>query len=62
MILIAAGLRGVAIPAQIRHYHREMVGQNWGDFVPHNMGLRVTMQQKQRRPLASGADMNFSTV
>ena len=50
-----AGLEGAAIAAQVGAIDGEAVGQRRRDAMPHRMGLRVAVQQQQRRPLAAMA-------
>src|SRR5271169_2099298 len=47
-------LRAVAIAAQVGHDHRELVGETRRQPAPHQMGLRVAVQQQERRPAAAG--------
>ena len=51
-----AGRRGgPAVAGQIRHDQAEMPRQRRRHAVPHDIGLRIAMEQKERRPLPSGA-------
>jgi hypothetical protein len=53
---IGAGqrLRAVAIAAQIGRDDGEVLGQARRHLAPHRMGLRVAVQQQQRRAAAAG--------
>jgi hypothetical protein len=46
-------LIGIAIAAQIRHDHGEVLSQAWGHPMPERPSLRVPMEQQQRRALTS---------
>ena len=53
VVRAGCGLERPAIAAQIRADDGEPPGQLRCDQVPHRMGLRVAMQQQQRRPGAA---------
>ena len=61
--IVGAGgrFRAVAIAAQVGHDHRELGGQARGELTSHYVGLRVAVQQKQRRPAAAGHQIDFGT-
>ena len=46
---------GAAVAAQVGRDHGEPLGQAGRDPVPHGRGLRVAVQQQQRRPRRRGA-------
>ena len=46
-------LRAVAVAAQIGGYDREIAGQLRRDRVPHDVRLRMPVQEQQRRPRAA---------
>jgi len=47
-----------AIAAQVGHDHREVGGQGRSDLVPHDVRLRIAVQQQQRRPVARPAQVD----
>ena len=51
-----SGLEGACIAAQVRADHGEAAGQSRRHLVPHDVALRVAVQQKERRPRAAHAD------
>ena len=53
MVGVAGGLAAVAIAAQVGGHDGEIRGQPGGDLVPHRMGLRVAVQQQERRAAAA---------
>ena len=61
--IVGAGgrFRAVAIAAQVGRDHRELGGQARGELTSHYVGLRVAVQQKQRRPAAAGHQIDFGT-
>ena len=50
MIRADRRLGRIAIAAQIRRDHSEITCQNGGHTMPHGMGLRIAVQQQERRP------------
>ena len=44
----AGGLSAVTVSAQVRGGDREPPGEAGDDFVPHYVGLRMSMEQQQR--------------
>lgn len=58
VIITCGRLTAVAITAQVGDDDRKVLRQAWGDFVPHHMSLRITMQQQQRRPFAPFAQID----
>src|SRR5580704_15566876 len=50
---IGGRLAAIAVAAQIGRYNREGISQKWSDAMPAAMGLRVAMQQQERRALAA---------
>ena len=52
------GLRAVAITAQIRRDHGELLGEARRDLVPHHVRQRVAVQQQQRRTGAAVAQVD----
>ena len=48
-------LRAVAVAAQIGRHHREVARQARRHLVPHHVGLRMAVQQQERRPAAAMA-------
>ncbi len=62
--VVLVGLRhvGPAIAGQIRDHESEPVRQHRRDAMPHHMGLRITMQQQQRRPLAADTRKDASAT
>ena len=47
-------LRAVAVAAQIGDHDSELDGEARSQFAPHQMGLRVAVQQQERRSGAPG--------
>ena len=45
------GLRGVAVAPEFGGDDGEVLGEPGGDLVPHDVGLRVVMEQQERGPL-----------
>ena len=43
----AVRLAGLAVAAQVRKHDREALGQAGRDLVPHDVGLRIAVQQEQ---------------
>lgn len=59
-----AGLAAVAVAPQVRRHDREAVGQSVRDPPPDAAGLRVAVQQKQRRARTDHprGDLHFAHV
>ena len=49
MVGVARRLRAVAVAAQVGGDDREALGEPRRDLVPHDVGLRVAVQEQQRR-------------
>ncbi len=64
MLGVALRSTAVAIATQIRRHHGVMPRQHRRDAVPGQMGLRIAVQQQQRRPLARdvGRDPRLTRV
>jgi hypothetical protein len=59
---IAVRLVGAAVAAQVRHHHREALGKRWRYGFPHDAGLRIAVQQQQRRPRAADQRIDLDPV
>jgi len=53
------GLGAVAVAAQIGDDDGERGGQARGELAPHQMGLRVAVQQQERRSAAAGHQVDL---
>ena len=53
------GRRRPAVARQVRDHEGEVLLQLISDLVPHHVGLRVAMEQQQRRPAAARAHKDF---
>ena len=53
VLRVALRLAAVAVAAQVGAHNRKVLGQPVRDLVPHGVGLRVAVQQQQRRPVAA---------
>jgi hypothetical protein len=62
MIRPARGRTTVPVAAQIGQDHRMPFGEQRRNPMPHHMGFRNAVQQKQRRPVTAAAAMNRRTV
>ncbi len=62
MVVAAIGLGAVAVTAQIRRHHGEMPGEIGRHAIPGQMREWITVQQKQRRPLAAVAQDDVDAV
>ena len=52
--------RAVTIPTQIGCNYGELFSQTRSNFVPHQVGLRIAMQQQQRKTISSFNKMDSS--
>ena len=50
---VEAGRDGVAVPAQVGEDHGVPVGELRCDPVPHDVGLRIAVQQQDRRAVTT---------
>ena len=55
---VARRLFGIAVAAQVRADQGETLSQSRGDPAPHHMGLRIAVEQQQRRPLPARPHTN----
>jgi hypothetical protein len=53
-------LTGIAIASQVRDHDGVVEGESRADLVPGDMGLRVTVQQQERRAVSFSEDANGS--
>ena len=51
--VVGGRLAAVAVAAQVRHHHRVVRGKRRRHLVPHHVGLRVAVEQEERRALAA---------
>ena len=51
--VVGCRLAAVAVAAQVRHHHRVVRGKRRRHLVPHHVGLRVAVEQEERRALAA---------
>ena len=59
-VLGVSGRRGAgAVAAQIGNDQSAVAGELRGDLVPDDVGLRIAVQQQQRRAGAAGAGVDF---
>ena len=58
----ALGLAAVAVAAQVRRDHREILRQPRRNLVPHGMRLRVTVQQQERGAAAPFTKLTISPL
>ena len=58
MVRVRRRLAAVAVTAQIGHDQGVMPRHQGRQLVPHGMGLRIAVQQQNRRPLASRAEID----
>src|SRR5689334_4001783 len=53
MVFARRRLAAVAIPAQVRHDQRVVLGKFRRDLTPENVSLRKSVQKKERWPFAT---------
>ena len=46
VLFIAMGLVAVTVPAEVCCHHRKLLGQAWGDLVPHDVRLRIAVEEQ----------------
>ena len=51
-------LGGVSVAPEVRDDHREVLGEAWGDEVPHGERLGAAVEQQHRRSLAPADDVD----
>jgi hypothetical protein len=54
--------RAVAVAAHVGTHDGEILGQRGGDLVPHDVGLRIAMNQQERRPVSARPQVNLRAV
>ena len=52
----------IAVPAQVRQHYREALRELRSDLVPHDMRLRIAVEQQQRPTPARDGDMNLNAA
>ena len=58
----ARGLAAVAVAAQVGEDYGVMFGEDGGDVMPHDVGLRVTVEQQYRAAVAAGESVDPHSV
>jgi hypothetical protein len=60
VVVAVGGMAAVAVAAQVAGDHGEALGQPGRHLVPHEMGLRIAVQQQERRPRASAHQVDLA--
>ena len=60
-VAVRCRLAAVAVSREIGRYHREPLSEPGRDLVPHDMGLRIAVQQQYRRPLPPAHEIDRCT-
>jgi hypothetical protein len=47
------GFGRLAVSPEVGRHDGEVLRQIWGDLVPHGVRLRITVEQKKGRPIAT---------
>ena len=58
MLRVACGFAAVAVSSQVCGHDSEVLGKPGRDFVPHDVSLRVPVEQQQGRAAAANYTVN----
>ena len=62
VVMAARGLAAVAVAAQVGEDYGVVFGEDGGDVMPHDVGLRVTVEEQYRGAGAAGEGVDSYSV